>query len=166
MAGVRSTCSPPPRGGEAWGEGVVPLRPWRDCLSLDWPHALGQDEQGPLIWQTCPCDNWKALMRELAVVKIGLRTQFNFTSGKNAHRPEERHWLSYPITNHSVQAWGNNARLPNSLRFKARKTPEGKSVGVIFHMPCLPPPISVRILVPSSPSGSASTPFLMRPPKN
>ncbi len=120
--------------------GKPPLRPWGDCLTLDWPHALGQDDQGALIWQTRPCDDWKALMRELAVVKIGLRTQFSFTTGKFASRPEARHWLSYPITNHSVQTWGNNARLPNSLRFKARQTPAGQLVGVIFHVPCLPPP--------------------------
>lgn len=130
--------------GEGRGEGttlaaVTPLRPWRDCLTIDWPHALGQDEHGALIWQTRPFDDWKTLMRELAVIKIGLRTQFVFTTGKNATRTEERHWLSYPITNHSVQAWGNNARLPNSLRFKARKTSDGKFVGVVFHVPCLPP---------------------------
>ena len=130
--------------GEGRGEGTpcagaTPFRPWRDALTLDWPHALGQDEQGPLIWQTHPFDDWKALMRELANVKIGLRTQFIFTTGKNAPRTEERHWLSYPITNHTVQAWGNNARLPNSLRFKVRKTPDGKLIGVIFHVPCLPP---------------------------
>jgi CRISPR-associated protein Cmr1 len=131
--------------GEGRGEGMpfadaTPLRPWRDCLSLDWPHAIGQDEHGALIWQTRPCDDWKALMQELAVVKIGLRTQFIFKTGKFALQTEARHWLSYPITNHSVQAWGNNARLPNSLRFKARQTPAGKLVGVIFHVPCLPPP--------------------------
>jgi CRISPR-associated protein Cmr1 len=43
------------------------------------------------------------------------------------------------VTNHSVAAWGRNARLPNQLRFKVRRTPEGKLVGVIFHMPHLPP---------------------------
>ncbi len=128
----------PASGGGAGADGAVPLRPWRDCLSLDWPHAIGQDDHGALIWQTRPFDDWKGLMRALAVVKIGLRTQFIFTTGKNAPRTEERHWLSYPITNHSVQAWGNNARLPNSLRFKARKTSDGKFVGVVFHVPGLP----------------------------
>ena len=79
-------------------------------------------------------------MKALALIKIGLRTQFIFTTGKNAPRAENRHWLSYPVTNHSVSDWGNNARLPNSLRFKVRPTADGKLVGVIFHMPCLPPP--------------------------
>jgi CRISPR-associated protein Cmr1 len=142
----------PASGGGAGGEGAVPLRPWRDCLSLDWPHAIGQDEHGALIWQTRPFDDWKALMRELAVVKIGLRTQFIFAldsqagdrqteRGINHGQPQGRHWLSYPVTNHDVGPWKRlNARLPNSLRFKVRKTSDGKLVGVIFHVPCLPPP--------------------------
>ncbi len=120
--------------------GSVPLHDWKGCLALDWPHAIGRDGNGALIWQTAPQADWKALMKTLAVLKIGLRTMFAFATGKNAPRTEERHWLSYPVTNHSVAAWSNNARLPNQLRFKVRKTAEGQLVGVIFHMPHLPPP--------------------------
>ncbi len=122
----------PALGGES------PLRAWKSALALDWPHALGQDSR-PLIWQTPPCDNWKAVMKRLAEIKIGLRTQFGFNTGENASRPEDRHWLAYPVTKHSVQPWGNNARLPNTLRFKVRATPDGKLVGVIFHVPHQPP---------------------------
>lgn len=79
-------------------------------------------------------------MRELAIVKIGLRTQFLFATGNNAPRPEARHWLSHPITKHNVGAW-KQGRLPNSLRFKVRPAPNdpNKLVGTIFHVPCLPP---------------------------
>ncbi len=51
------------------------------------------------------------------------------------------YWLSYPITKHRTRQWGN-ARLPNSLRFKARPDEQrpGRLRGVIFHVPCLPPP--------------------------
>lgn len=119
--------------------GPQAVRPWADCLKLDWPHAIGADAKGqPLIWQTQPHPDWKALMKTLAMIKIGLRTQFIFSSGKDASQPEDRHWLSYPVTNHSVSAWGGNARLPNTLRFKVRKSSDGQCVGVIFHMPCLP----------------------------
>jgi CRISPR-associated protein Cmr1 len=40
-----------------------------------------------------------------------------------------------------VRQWGQ-ARLPNSLRFKVRQAPNEpkKVVGVVFHVPCLPPP--------------------------
>lgn len=118
----------------------LPLRDWTQCLGLDWPHAIGRDKEGPLIWQTKPHSDWKALMKTLAVIKIGLRTQFAFSTGRDATQPEARHWLSYPVTNHSVRPWGNNARLPNQLRFKVRATDDGKLVGVIFHVPHLPPP--------------------------
>jgi CRISPR-associated protein Cmr1 len=84
-------------------------------------------------------------MRELAIVKIGLRTQFLFTTGNNAPEPEARHWISHPVTRHNVGHWRERGRgefrLPNSLRFKVRPDPDdpGKLVGVIFHVPCLPP---------------------------
>ena len=118
---------------------------WQAALSLDWPHAIGRDTQGTLIWQTDVLANWKVVMRRLAEIKIGLRTQqaFTFTTGKNAASPELRHWLSYPVTNHNLTAWKENGkrdfRLPNSLRFKVRADSAGKLRGVIFHVPCKPP---------------------------
>lgn len=132
--------------------GKVPLRDWQACLDRDWPHAIGQDGKGPLIWGTQPHKDWKALMKTLAIVKIGLRTQkhpFEFIfdekagdkktkDGINHGRPQARHWLSYPVTDHSVQSW-SGLRLPNQLRFKVRKMEDGQFVGVIYHMPCLPP---------------------------
>ena len=122
----------------------LPLVPWRDALRRDWPHAIGSDEQGALVWQTAAFTDWQRLMQELARLKIALRTQrsFTFHTGKDAPAPEARHWLSYPVTNHSVKSWGGNARLPNSLRFKVRPAPgkPGQLVGVVFHVPCQPPP--------------------------
>jgi CRISPR-associated protein Cmr1 len=121
--------------------GGVPLRPWGDCLGLDWPHTLGRDDRGALIWETQPLDDWQAVMRELAVIKIGFRTQFVFPAGGPSHpQPVDRHWLAYPITRHTTHAWRNAFRLPNSLRFKVRRDENGKLRGVIFHVPCAPPP--------------------------
>jgi CRISPR-associated protein Cmr1 len=119
----------------------LPVRPWREALRLGWPHAIGQDDKGAvLVWQTNPNNDWKALMRELAIVKIGLRTQFLFSSKGPHATVQPRHWLSYPITSHSAAAW-RDARLPNSLRFKVRPDPRDSSkfVGIMFHVPCLPP---------------------------
>lgn len=123
--------------------GEVPMaafaRPWRDALNLDWPHAIGADERGPLIWRSKqPFDDWKILMQMFAELKIGLRTQFRFNSGNQTPKPEPRHWLSYPVTRHSVNFW-KNARLPNSLRFKVRAESDGRLRGIIVHLPCLPP---------------------------
>ena len=119
----------------------LPLRPWREALSLDWPHAIGKDGRGPLIWQTDPFDDWTALMHRLAEIKIGFRTQFAFPNSKPPHHDiEDRHWLAYPVTRHATRVWKRDARLPNSLRFKVR--PDGaptKLRGVIYHVPCRPP---------------------------
>lgn len=118
-----------------------PLRPWRDALQLDWPHCIGQNQSRPLIWQTKETyQDWRELMRVLAEIKIALRTQFRF-AGASQETAQERHWLAYPVTNHSVRSWGNQARLPNSLRFKVRclDNDARKLVGIIFHMPCQPP---------------------------
>ena len=62
------------------------LRPWRDALALDWPHVIGADETGPLVWRTSESyDDWKTLMRDLAILKIGLRTMFAFPSARPPH---------------------------------------------------------------------------------
>jgi len=127
-------------------------RPWKDALKLDWPHAIGDEQGWPLIWQTAPYNDWESVMRALAKLKIGLRTQkfplrLNAAFGDRLSRrkivhghPQGRHWLSYPITNHDVRAWRNN-RLPNSLRFKVRadSADSRKLRGVVFHVPCAPP---------------------------
>ena len=116
--------------------------PWQDALQRDWPHALGTDAKGALVWQTAAFDDWKKLMQELARTKIALRTQFKFPHERPDGLVHDRHWLSYPVTTHGVKTWGGNARLPNSLRFKVRPAPGNPQqlVGVIFHVPCLPPP--------------------------
>ena len=130
-------------GADSLGRGAGELdrsyvRPWRDALALDWSHAIGADDAGPLIWRIARLyDDWKELMRDLAILKIGLRTMFVFP---NFRPPNDRHWLSYPVTNHNFGAW-NNLRLPNSLRFKVRSDPDDSKRlrGVVFHVPCRPP---------------------------
>jgi CRISPR-associated protein Cmr1 len=115
------------------------MRPWRDALTLDWPHAIGHDERGPLVWTTGVQDDWRAAMVELARTKIELRVSLGFRTGKSAAAPEPRHWLAYPVTNHSVRDWGDS-RLPNTLRFKLRQSPDAKVEGIVFHVPAMPPP--------------------------
>ena len=136
--------TPSEAGTPAFGEVLDPCltAPWRSALNHDWPHALGTGDDKPLIWQTESLPDWKAVMRRLAELKIGLRTHFVFPQNvQPPHRqPLERHWLAYPITHHSTSAWDRNARLPNSLRFKVRADADGRLRGIIFHVPCLPPP--------------------------
>lgn len=120
------------------------IRPWGEALKLDWPHAIGTDDTGPLVWQTKKMyGDWRDLMRDLAILKIGLRTMFVFPPNARPPHPQplDRHWLSYPITRHGTRQWNRNARLPNSLRFKVRQDPADpkRLRGVIFHVPCRPP---------------------------
>lgn len=117
------------------------IRPWADALKLDWPHAIGRDETGPLVWRTAESyADWRALMRDLAILKIGLRTMFDLPQPPHP-RPLGRHWLSYPITRHETRQWDKNARLPNTLRLKVRPDRDDpkRLRGVIFHVPCRPP---------------------------
>ncbi len=127
--------------GLAMPNATTPYRQLAKCLSEDWPHALGADTQGPLIWKTQPQKDWMGLMRNLAEIKIALRTQaaFKFPHAQPDGQVHDRHWLSYPVTRHSVNDWNRkNLRLPNQLRFKAQSTADGLA-GVIFHMPHKPP---------------------------
>lgn len=112
-------------------------RPLKDCLKLEWPHAIGSDQQGLLIWKTPKRDNWQLVMKDLAQTKIKFRTDLIFPDAKPGGF-EKRHLLAYPVTNHRVNDWGNNGRLANQLRFKIASTENG-FVGIIVHLPCAMP---------------------------
>lgn len=114
-------------------------RPLNDCLKLEWPHAIGLDDTGrPLIWTTKePRHRWNDVIKDLADIKVKFRTSLEF--GGNRGKLEERHVIAYPVTNHQVAGWSNDARLPNQLRFKVIEKPDGVFVGVAFHIPCKTP---------------------------
>ena len=120
---------------------AVPTRKWDAALAQSWAHAIGRDDKGSLIWKTKKAySDWCELMRDLAIIRIAVRTQFAFRTPAPHTQPEARHWLSYPVTKHTCEPWGTQLRLPNSLRFKVRPASVGNNqlVGVIYHMPCLP----------------------------
>jgi CRISPR-associated protein Cmr1 len=113
------------------------VRPLEDCLRLDWPHAIGSDGEGVLVWRSTEhFADWRAAMTLLARTKIVFRTGLGFTTGDKSGRTEPRHLLAYPVTRHSVRAWGND-RIANTLRFKLLQEPEGVRA-LIYHTPCKP----------------------------
>lgn len=118
------------------------LRTLRACLALDWPHAIGSDEQGPLVWLTPERASWREVMKDLARTKIALRTQAAPFPDEREGALRPRHLMGYPVTNHAVNLpeWGRNGRLPNQLRFKLQRAAAGKLRGVIVHLPCGLPP--------------------------
>ena len=125
------------------------------CLREDWPHAIGQDRTGPLVWRTRISGDWRQVMRELARIKIAFRTQSALSL---ADVPEgtfsKRHFLAYPVTHHSVTGpeWGGQGRLANQIRFKLLR--EGNQlIGVIVHLPCRLPTAMAAALPPQVRSG-------------
>ncbi len=102
---------------------------------ITFAHAIGKDHKGLLVWRTAPMNRWEEVVRRLAELKIGFRTQFQFRDRRH-NRPEDRHILAYPVTNHRVHApgWGKNGRLANQLRYKIVRDDDGYR-GVIVHLP-------------------------------
>ena len=129
-------------------ESMSVCRPLEDCLKHDWPHAIGADAIGPLVWKTKPASSWREVMKELARIKIAFRTQQTLTlEGVQKGQFGNRHFLAYPVTNHSVdgKAWAGQGRLGNQLRFKLLREEAGLA-GVMVHLPARLPEEMVRDL--------------------
>lgn len=108
-------------------------RDYCDCLKIDWPHAIGRDNHGLLIWETDLMDSWEEVINVLAEVKIMFRTQLKFKGGNRNSSAEDRHLLAYPVTHHN--AFGAKKRYANQVRFKVIN--EGEQYkGRIVHIPC------------------------------
>lgn len=115
------------------------VRPLKSCLAFNWPHAIGSDDVGALMWRsTSTFDNWRDAMKFLAQTKIDFRTSLGFTTGENSAKIEPRHIVAYPVTKHHVANWGRNARLANTLRFKLCVESGSKLRALIYHTPCTP----------------------------
>jgi CRISPR-associated protein Cmr1 len=113
-------------------------RDWRQAFAFDYPHCLGRDTLGSLIWKTTKAHgDWKGTMRELADVYIALRARTvsnidKLDPGSNSSA-SERHLFGIPLTHHN--AWGNQARHASPLRFVVHRQPDGQHRGFILHVP-------------------------------
>lgn len=129
--------SPQELGGELEARSIPEpaLRKLDDCLELQYAHAVGVDETGPLVWQTrAELEKAGDALDTLAKLKIACRTALDVTRTPVA----ERHLLAYPVTHHHVRSWGRQSRLANQLRFKvcrARDNGRNRYVGIAFHVP-------------------------------
>ena len=116
-------------------------RPLAHCLDLCWPHAIGTDTKGVLVWRSSETfKDWRAAMKFLAQTKIDFRVALGFVGGQPHREPQARHVLAYPVTNHKVPAWEgkDKGRLANTLRFKLQREPDGSLRALIYHTPCKP----------------------------
>lgn len=133
-------------------QSLAVTRPVQKCLEVDWPHAIGEDNRGPLVWKTRVKGSWQQVMKELARIKIAFRTQPALSLDRVPDGTfSPRHLLAYPVTHHPVTAtgWGGQGRLANQIRFKLLPE-QGQLVGVIVHLPCALPAEMARALPPDA----------------
>lgn len=127
------------RSRNGWGsihlEGIEPpdltpyLRPWEEALTQDWPHAIGKDGQGALIWRTDEVSDWQGVMERLAAIRKAV-------NGEAGSR--ERPILNQPVTRNPR----GRGRMPSNLGFKVCQAGEGAYYGLIYHLPHTPPPVA------------------------
>lgn len=119
-------------------------RDWRECMELDWPHALGRDERGPLVWITDELDHWRAAIGRLARIRIAVRLAAKRM--RDAHSAAGAiHYLGYPAGTGDRNPWEltlrdakKEPRLASPLRFKVIAS--GTRVrAMVFHMPSMLP---------------------------
>ncbi|MDW7966934.1 MAG: hypothetical protein RMI39_02275 [Thermoanaerobaculum sp.] len=75
-------------------------------------------------------------MRELAAIKIAFRTVLPLGTPGEFY---DRHFLGYPVTKHTVKAWGPQRRLAGQLRFKVHAVQGANArevyLPMAFHLP-------------------------------
>ena len=112
-------------GGENVQQDIVlPLSDWQSGFDLDWTHAIGRDNKGPLIWKTSPKETWEKLMRAFSTIR---KEQVN-----QIVNSKQRPTISYPVTKNNQ--YDGNYRLPSQLLFKAHRE-DGKYIGYLTHTP-------------------------------
>jgi len=107
------------------------IKPFDDAFNCDYPHCLGTDTKGLLLWKTkAVAKSWEDCLRNLADIYVKTRLSLNIVGqGK-----QDRHLLGYPITHHAVNVWNRHA---SALRLLVRKSETGLYSGYILHIPHL-----------------------------
>ena len=105
------------------------VRPFEEAFDRDYPHCLGKDEKGLLLWRTSATyPSWENCMKKLAEIYLATRLTLNIAGqGK-----QERHLLGYPVTNHPVPGWQRHA---SALRLLVKRDDSGTYRGCILHLP-------------------------------
>lgn len=121
--------------------GNIFIQPWEVLFEQDYPHGIGKDEKGVLLWESkIDYLKWEDAMHTLAESYVELRTSdpFKFPQSSPPHKdPQPRHLLGYPVgTKHQVKGWSKSARSASELRFTL-KPRENRLNIVIFHVPHL-----------------------------
>jgi CRISPR-associated protein Cmr1 len=112
------------------------VRPLDRCLDLDWPHAIGEDKNGPLVWTGKPVRNWRDAVLALANARRAIRGAAKaFGRGQDISANQ---LIAYPVTQSGNRAWGDKERIAGSLRLKVLATDKGL-LPLAVHLPCTVP---------------------------
>ena len=115
-------------------------RDFFQCLSLDWPHAVGADQSGPLVWVSSTCySRLEEALKALAQEKISIRTKVAPFFDADPSSATDRHLMGYPVTNHRVNQWTNKGRLAGQLRWKIAAVAAQRFRILLVHIPCCLP---------------------------
>ncbi|MBN1141869.1 MAG: hypothetical protein JXB25_08785 [Deltaproteobacteria bacterium] len=128
------------------------LREWKECMKEEWPHAIGKDKSGPLIWFTEPLQDWKKVIGRLAVIKVDVRRTAKRFRFSGLGQIGGIHLLGYPAGKDwelkEFKSLQTEPRLASQLRFKAVQ--DGEMLrGMVFHLPaCFPDSLFKKLAPP------------------
>ena len=115
-------------------------QPFAQCFSHDWPHAIGTDVAGPLVWVGRTSGevfkNWREAVYFLTTLRLAIRAAAK-KFGRNKDISANQ-LIAYPVTQSKNNVWGDDARIAGSLRLKVVGTERG-FVPVAVHLPCAVP---------------------------
>lgn len=119
------------------------VRPFDQCFEHDWPHAIGADRDGPLVWTGRAVKNWREAVLALAQIRLGVRAVAKkFGRGQDISANQ---LIAYPVTKSGNNAWGNAERIASPMRLKVVKTPEGLAP-LVVHLPSAVPEVLLKKL--------------------
>jgi CRISPR-associated protein Cmr1 len=115
------------------------LRPLKDCLREDWPHAIGSDVDGPLVWESIdpPFKTWRDALGVFATARLSMRRTARSMKSASFNKTQPLDAIVQPTTGRP--GFGGSARIANTLRFKLFRDEAGALRTRIYHTPCRPP---------------------------
>jgi CRISPR-associated protein Cmr1 len=109
-------------------------RPLSDCLGVEWPHAIGHDETGPLVWRSRKAQPaWHRVVDELAELKVSVRRKAKEFTGPQGIGGV--HLLGYPAGDKwKLSRFENDARWGCQLHFSVAREEDGLRA-LVYHLP-------------------------------
>ncbi len=114
-------------------------RSLKDCLASDWPHAIGSDERGVLVWISKePVHTWQGAVAFFAERLVQMRrVAKDYQPAGPGGGIQGIHLLGYPSGGRwQLSCWGRDSRLASPLRFKVVQWRYNRLHALVYHCPC------------------------------